>query len=67
MRLTQKRNLRKRLFATAFAVVAINAISVTFLGGSSEKVSDSPEKRSGDNSEGAGAKVAAWQSTRIGI
>ena len=59
MRLTQKRNLRKRLFAAAFAVVAINAISVTFLGCSSEKVSDSPEKRSGDNSEGAEAKVAA--------
>ena len=59
MRLTQIRNLKKRLFAVAFAVVAINAISVTFLGCSSEKASDSSEKGYSDNFEIAGAKIAA--------
>ena len=59
MRLTQTRNLRKRLVAAAFAVIAINAISVTFLGCSSEKASDSSGKLSSDNPERAETRVAA--------
>ena len=59
MRLTQTRNLRKRLFASAFVVAAVNAISVTFLGCSSEKVSDGAEKFSSEKPELAGAQVAA--------
>ena len=48
----------KRLVAAAFAVIAINAISVTFLGCSSEKARIAPGSSS-DNPERAETRVAA--------
>ena len=61
MRLTQSKNLRKRLFAVAFVVVALNAISVTFIGCSSEKASKNSEQSLSDSPNQARVLVAAAQ------